>query len=58
MKVALVPGAARGIGIATTKQFLAKGWRVAMVEWDGNELALKKHKITVAKKLFSVYNIA
>ena len=39
MKVALVTGAARGIGLATTHQFLAKGWRVAMVDWDGDELA-------------------
>lgn len=40
MKTALVTGAARGIGLATTKQFLAKGWGVAMVDWDGDELAL------------------
>jgi len=40
MKVAIVTGAARGIGLATTQQFLAKGWRVAMVDWDGDELAL------------------
>ncbi|WP_085306796.1 SDR family NAD(P)-dependent oxidoreductase [Planktotalea arctica] len=40
MKTALVTGAARGIGLATTKQFLAKGWSVAMVDWDGDELAL------------------
>ncbi len=39
MKVAVVTGAARGIGLATTRQFLAKGWRVAMVDWDGDELA-------------------
>lgn len=40
MKVAIVTGAARGIGLATTRQFLTKGWRVAMVDWDGDELAL------------------
>lgn len=39
MKTALVTGAARGIGLATTKQFLAKGWRVVMVDWDAPELA-------------------
>ena len=38
MKVAIVTGAARGIGLATTKQLLAKGWRVAMVDWDQAEL--------------------
>lgn len=40
MKTAIVTGAARGIGLATTKQFLAKGWRVAMVDWDVPELEL------------------
>jgi len=39
MKTALVTGAARGIGLATSKQFLSKGWRVAMVDWDAEELA-------------------
>ncbi len=37
-KVAIVTGAARGIGMATAKQFLADGWRVAMVDRD--EVAL------------------
>ncbi|MGH1578103.1 SDR family NAD(P)-dependent oxidoreductase [Planktotalea sp.] len=40
MKTAIVTGAARGIGLATTKQFLAKGWRVVMVDWDADELGI------------------
>lgn len=38
MKTALVTGAARGIGLATTKQFLAQGWRVLMVDRDADAL--------------------
>ncbi len=38
MKTALVSGAARGIGLATTDAFLSDGWRVAMVDWDADEL--------------------
>ncbi len=38
-KVAVVTGAARGIGLATSKMFLADGWRVAMLDRDRDELA-------------------
>ena len=35
---ALVTGAARGIGLATTRLFLEEGWQVAMIDIDGPEL--------------------
>jgi len=38
MKTALVTGAARGIGLATTKLFQEDGWRVAMIDRDVPEL--------------------
>lgn len=34
MKTALITGAARGIGLATTRQLLARGWQVAMLDRD------------------------
>jgi NAD(P)-dependent dehydrogenase (short-subunit alcohol dehydrogenase family) len=38
-KVALVTGAARGIGLATARKYLDEGWRVALLDIEGELLA-------------------
>jgi len=39
-KVAIVTGAARGIGLATARLLAEQGWQVAMIDRDATELAL------------------
>jgi NAD(P)-dependent dehydrogenase (short-subunit alcohol dehydrogenase family) len=46
-KVALVTGAARGIGLATVKRFLAESFRVALLDIDGDHL--KRAMAAIAK---------
>lgn len=48
-KLALVTGAARGIGLATTHLFIEQGWQVAMIDRDGDELRAASRDIANAK---------
>ena len=41
MKTALITGAARGIGLATTDILCAQGWHVVMVDRDADELTAR-----------------
>ena len=41
MKTAIITGAARGIGLATTDILCTQGWQVMMVDRDQEELALQ-----------------
>jgi len=46
VKTAIVTGAARGIGLATTKLFLAEGRQVAMIDRDADELTKVAGELT------------
>jgi len=45
MKTALITGAARGIGLATTKTLLQAGWHVAMLDRDEDVLRTEAAKL-------------
>lgn len=46
-KLAIVTGAARGIGLATAGIFLENGWSVVLVDQDGDELAVAQQQLAL-----------
>jgi NAD(P)-dependent dehydrogenase (short-subunit alcohol dehydrogenase family) len=57
MKTALVTGAARGIGLATTHLFLAEGWRVVMVDRDAPALEAAASELAGAQPILADVSI-
>lgn len=48
-KIALVTGAARGIGLSATNIFIEEGWKVAMIDRDADELHAAAAGLSEAK---------
>ena len=54
-KVAVVTGAARGIGLAITQWFLAQGTRVAMIDIDAQTLARAAAELSEPESILAVH---
>ncbi len=55
IKVALVTGAARGIGLATARRFLADGWNVALLDLEDAELDAALAGIKLPERTLKVH---
>jgi NAD(P)-dependent dehydrogenase (short-subunit alcohol dehydrogenase family) len=53
-KVALVTGAARGIGLAVTRRFLDEGWNVGLLDIDAPELAKAMAALDAPERTFAL----
>ena len=55
-KVAVISGAARGIGLATSQRFLEEGWRLGLLDIDGD--ALKHSTVNLANVIAVTCDVA
>lgn len=53
-RVAVVTGAARGIGLAVTRRFLAEGWQVALLDIDGAALAATTRALEAGDRVLAL----
>jgi NAD(P)-dependent dehydrogenase (short-subunit alcohol dehydrogenase family) len=53
--VALVTGAGRGIGFATARRFLAEGWRVALLDIDGELLGAAMARLAMPEATLALH---
>ncbi len=54
MKVALITGAGRGIGLATARRFRAEGWRVALLDIDAALLGAAMATLGAPAETFAI----
>jgi NAD(P)-dependent dehydrogenase (short-subunit alcohol dehydrogenase family) len=53
-RVALITGAARGIGLATAERFLADGWRLALLDIDADNLAKTAARFAAPERVLAL----
>jgi NAD(P)-dependent dehydrogenase (short-subunit alcohol dehydrogenase family) len=52
--IAVITGAARGIGRATARRFLAEGWSVALLDIEAGELAASAQAINLPQRVLAL----